>query len=195
VRQLRARHRKQMTASYHEGEAKRDSFATGASLVGSAWDRADWQRLWLGTQSRPWRSLAVVASDHSVSTYHVASLIAGLGLQHGEAFRMVDVRNITLNRAAAIIELAEHFVTSGERIVFAARSITENLATVPIARSADCVLLCVSLGSSSLALVEETVAQLGKERFIGSLLIKGLAKSPRPLFDGTAGPPRLAAGS
>jgi hypothetical protein len=183
-----------MTVSYDEAEINRDSFAPEGTLTGGAWNRSDWQRLWLGTQSRPWRTLAVVASDHRVSTYQVASLIAGLGLQHGQPIRMADVRNITLNRVAAIIELADNVVAGGERIVFAARSITENLATIPIARSADCVLLCVSLGSSSLALVEETVAQLGKERFLGSLLIKGVDKK-RPVSTVTVRLPRLQARS
>ena len=183
-----------MTVSYDEPETNRDSFAPEGTLAGGAWNRSDWQRLWLGTQSRPWRTLAVVASDHRVSTYQVASLIAGLGLQHGQQIRMADVRNVTLNRVAAIIELADNVVASGERIVFAARSITENLATIPIARSADCVLLCVSLGSSSLALVEETVAQLGKERFLGSLLIKGVPDNGSA-FGATVRPLRLEAGS
>jgi hypothetical protein len=183
-----------MTVSYDEAETDRDSFAPEGPLNGGAWNRSDWQRLWIGTQSRPWRTLAVVASDQCVSTYQVASLIAGLGLQHGQPIRMADVRNITLNRVAAILELADGVVACGERIVFAARSITENLATIPIARSADCVLLCVSLGSSSLALVEETVAQLGKERFLGSLLIKGAADKSSA-FRASVPPLRLEAGS
>ena len=115
-----------------------------------------------------------MAADRRISTYEVASLITALGLEHGESIGMADVREVGLNRIASIIELAKDVVASGERLVYAARSIEENLATIPIARAADCVLLCVSLGSTSVALVEETVALLGKERFLGSLLLKNV---------------------
>jgi hypothetical protein len=162
--------------------------------VGGTWDRADWQRIWLGTQSRPWRTLAVVAADRGVSTYEVASLITALGLQHGESIGLADVREVGLHRIAAIIDLAKEVIATGERLVFAARSIEENLATIPIARAADCVLLCVSLGSTSVALVKETVALLGKERFLGSLLVKKIGQSGAALSIPPRGA-RLEAGS
>jgi hypothetical protein len=165
-----------------------------AGSMGGTWDRADWQRIWLGTQSRPWRTLAVVAADRGLSTYEVASLITALGRQHGESIGMADVRDVGLNRVANILELVNEVVTSGERVVMSARSITENLATIPLARAADCVLLCVSLGSTSIALVEETVAQLGKERFLGSLLLKHSGKGSSALAI-IPSSPRLESGS
>lgn len=142
-----------------------------ARYVDVAWGRADWQRLWLGTQRRPWRTLAVVAGDHRISTYEVASLITALGLQRGESISMADVRDVSLGRVKPTLDFIGEIVAGGERVVFAARTISDNMATIPIARSADCVLLCVSLGSTHLGLVKETVEQVGKERFMGSLLI------------------------
>jgi len=136
------------------------------------WDRADWQRLWLGVQRHPWRTLAVVAGDRRLSTYEVASLIAALGRQHGEPIGVADVRDVSPSRASAVIELVSEMVAGGERVVFATRSVDDNLATIPIARFADRVLLCVSLGSTCLELVEQTVALVGKERFLGSLLLE-----------------------
>ncbi len=137
------------------------------------WDRADWQRLWLATQSRPWNTLAVVAGERDISTLEVANLITTLGLKYGESLRLVDIGEVDLDRVAVILELTEQVVAAGSRVVFAARSINENLATIALARGCDCVILCVSLGSTSIAMVEETVAQIGKERFLGSLLVKG----------------------
>lgn len=149
------------------------------------WDRADWQRIWIGTQRRPWRTLAVVPADLRISTFEIASLITALGLQRGEPIGLADVRNLGLERVATVLEMTERLVESGERIVFAARSISENLSTIPIAQAVDGVLLCASVGSTPLALLEETVAQIGKERFVGSLLIDlpaaakpGAAKAP-----------------
>ncbi len=160
-----------MNATQNRTETRNPNLNAGAFLA-SAWCRADWQKLWLGTQTRPWRTLAVVAADGEISSFEVASLIAGLGLQHGHPIQLADVRDVGLNRVDSILRLAGEVVVAGDRIVFAARSISENLATIPIARFADCVLLCASLGTSSLALLEETVAQVGRERFLGSVLLK-----------------------
>jgi hypothetical protein len=142
------------------------------------WNRADWQRLWLATQSRPWNTLAVVAGERDISTLEVASLITTLGLNFGESLGLVDISDVDLNRVAPIIELTEQVVAAGSRVVFAARSISENLATIPLARACDCVILCVTLGSTTVAMVEEAVAQIGKERFLGSLLVKGQRPDP-----------------
>ncbi|MGH7285761.1 MAG: hypothetical protein ACRELY_29940 [Polyangiaceae bacterium] len=98
------------------------------------------------------------------------------------------MRDVGLNRVDSIIRLAGEVVTAGDRIVFAARSISENLATIPIARFADCVLLCASLGSSPLSLIEETVAQVGRERFLGSVLLKNQGE---PIFTITPEAQRL----
>ena len=161
-----------MTASQDQTETLHSNNLDAGAFLASSWCRADWQRLWLGTQTRPWRTLAVIAGDGDTSSFEVASLITGLGLQHGQPTQLADVRNVSLNRVDSIIRLAGEVIVAGDRIVFAARSIAENLATIPIARFADCVLLCASLGSSSLALIEETVAQVGRDRFLGSVLLK-----------------------
>lgn len=135
------------------------------------WDRADLQRIWLGTQSRAWRMLAVVPADEGISTYEVASLITTLGRHHGESVGLADLRDIRLNRVDAFLDAAKELVGRGQRVVFATRSITGNLATIPLARASEGVILCVSMGSTLLGSIEEMVEQIGKERILGSMLI------------------------
>lgn len=162
----------------------RNRFRGQSPRLGDAvWDRSDWQRLWIGTQRRPWRSLAVVAADGRVSTLEIANLITALGLRRGETMGVADVRDVASSAVDSVLLLAEEILAGGERLVFAARPISENVATIPVARFCDCVLLCVSMGSTSLALVEETVSQVGKERFLGSLLID---LAGRPVTSGTS---------
>jgi hypothetical protein len=115
--------------------------------------------------------LAVVPADDAISTYEIARLITGLGLHHGERVRMADLRDVRLSRVGAFLEVTSELVRRGQRVVFATRSIDKNLATIPLARAADGVVLCVSLGSTSIRAVEETIERIGKERFLGSLLI------------------------
>jgi hypothetical protein len=136
------------------------------------WDHADLQRIWLGTQSRAWRTLAVVPVDAGMSSYEAANLITMLGLHQGESVGLADLRNAELSRVGPFLELVATMVNRGQRVVFATRSITENLATIQLARAADAVILCVSIGSTPIGLVEEAIKQIGKDRFIGSMLIQ-----------------------
>jgi hypothetical protein len=140
--------------------------------VAGAWDRADYQRIWLGTQSRAWQTLAVVPVDERVSTYEVANLITTLGLHHGESVSVADLRDVRLSRVGAFLEAAGELVKRGQRVVYATCSIRENLATIPLARAADAVILCVSIGASMIGSIEDAIEQIGKERFLGSMLIK-----------------------
>jgi hypothetical protein len=151
--------------------------------IPSSWDHADLQRIWLGTQSRAWRTLAVVPVGEGISSYEVASLITTLGLHQGEPVGLADLRDVRLNRVGAFLDLVTELVSRGERVVFATRSITENLATIRLARAADAVILCVSIGSTSIGSAAETIEQIGKERFLGSMLIHphdGARAAPPP---------------
>lgn len=135
------------------------------------WDRPDCQRIWLGTQLREWRTLAIVPADEGLSAYEVASLIMALGLHHGEPIGVADLRDVGLNRVRASLEVVDVHVGRGERVVLATSAITSNLATIALARAADAAVLCVSLGSTSLAVARETIDQIGKEHFLGSVLL------------------------
>ena len=143
-----------------------------ARFTARVWDRAEHQRLWLHLQSRAWRTLAVVPGEEWMSTYDVASLITAVGAHHGESMGVFDFRDIRLNRVLSAVEAATRDMRQGERIVFATRSIKENLATIPLARASDGVVLCVSLGSTSKRLAEETLEQVGRDRLLGTLLIR-----------------------
>jgi hypothetical protein len=133
--------------------------------------QADYHRMWLGTQGRAWRTLAVVPADDAVSTYEVARVITRLGLHHGEQVRLADMRDVRLSRVGAFLEVTQELVRRGQRVVFATRSTSNSLATLPLARAADGVVLCVSIGSTLIAAVKETIDQIGKERFLGSMLV------------------------
>jgi hypothetical protein len=159
------------------------AFRAGAALpLQGDLNRIDFQRIWLAAERRAWQTLAVVPADGRVSSHQVASLITALGHHHGEEVGFADLGDIRLNGVAVFLEAARELVARGQRVVFATRSIGENLATVPLARAADGVILCVSLGSTSLRSIEEAVLQIGKDRFLGSVLVdeaRGVARPRR----------------
>ena len=142
-----------------------------------SWDRTDWQRMWLCTQSRDWRTLALVPGDEQTSTLEVANLIVKLALDHGESIQVADLRELSLRHVDAFLEGLRWDVDQGVRIIFATRSASANLATVPLARAADCAILCVSLGTTRLETVRNSVEQIGREHFLGSLLVRSQTES------------------
>jgi hypothetical protein len=135
-------------------------------------DGDDWQRMWFRTQSRDWRTLALVPGDDRTSTFEVANLIARLALDHGESVRVADLRALRPKHVDGFLEGARWEADKGTRIVFATRSVATNAATVPLARAADCAILCVSLGTTSLASIKDTIEQVGRKQFLGSLLVQ-----------------------
>jgi hypothetical protein len=157
------------------------------------WERASYQRIWLRVATYDWRTLTVVPAEDGMPTYDVANLIMMLGASHGESIGVLDFRDVRTNRALDAIRTAESQLDPGDRLVFAARSIRENLATIPLTRATDSAILCVSIGSTSMQFAAETIEQIGKEHFIGSILVRASsdAAKPRPV---TPAQRRLEAG-
>jgi len=152
----------------------------GPVHVDGRWDHIDWQRMWLRTQSLDWKTLALVPGDDQTSTFDVANLIARLALDRGESVHVADMRALGLKYVDAFMEGARWEANRGARIIFATRSAAVNLATIPIARAADCAILCVSLGATSLSGMRGTIDQIGRKHFLGSLLVRGSSQPDSP---------------
>jgi hypothetical protein len=140
--------------------------------VEGALELTEWQRVWFRTQSRNWRTLALVPADDSISTFEVAHRIAKMSLGLGEFIHVADVRDLRPRHVDAFLDGTRWDAAQGDRIIFATRPASDNLATVRLARAADCAILCVSIGSTAIASVRETVEQIGRENFLGSLLVR-----------------------
>jgi len=158
----------------------------GRALPGSdEEDIAEWQRVWLRAQSRDWRTLALVPADDGVSAFDVAHVIARLALEQGEFIHVADVRDLRLAHVDAFLDGTRWDAAEGDRIVFATRPSAGALVAVRLARAADCAILCASLGSTSLGSIRDTVEQIGREHFLGSLLVRTPhppgRRAPRPV--------------
>jgi hypothetical protein len=143
-----------------------------------AWNNPSWQRIWLAIQAKEWRSLAIVPGSRGVSTLELAQVLVDVGWQHrGLPIGLADLRNITLPYIDSVIEEVQKHVYNGERVLIALRSVFENPASVPIAQWADGALLCVSLGNTRIRGAEQTLEQVGKDRFLGSVIVRHGASS------------------
>lgn len=135
---------------------------------------AELERTWFRTQTRSWRTLAIVPTDLDTADAAVgmAKLLIALGQQHEEKLSLADFRKITLARVSSFLEVADWYTNVGERLVCPTQPIDENPATIAVARAADAVLLCVSLGKTSLRSIEDTIEQIGRERFLGTVIFR-----------------------
>jgi hypothetical protein len=152
--------------------------AAAADVVGRPIDTVAWERLWLATQRRPWRSLAVISTGKGASMLGVARALAEVGSCHlGVPVMAVDATTITLAtleaRVSAWIEPRE----DPRRLLIALGPVLENPASLALAQAADAAILCLTLGASSVSEAERTIEQVGRGRLLGSVIL------PRTLED------------
>ena len=150
-----------------------DPLALRVPGLPGTWDDMMLQKLWLATQRRSWRSLAVVAAGKQMDTLWVAELVAKLAWWYrGQPSCVFDLRDLRLR----LVEYHEREVTSqvnlGQCVVIALRSVFENPTTVPMARSADAVILCIALGKTGFKAAEQTLAEVGRDRVLGSIVLR-----------------------
>jgi hypothetical protein len=145
----------------------------GPANANSVWDDVRLQKLWLSTQQREWRSLAVIGAGKEIDTLWLAELIAKLAWSYrGTPSCVFDFRDMSLRLADHHEQNVAAQVRDGQTVTIALRSIFENPTAVPMARAADAVLLCVGLGTTDLKVAEQTISEIGRDRIIGSIVVR-----------------------
>jgi hypothetical protein len=145
----------------------------------NVWDDVRYQKLWLATQRKQWRSLAVVGASASIETIGVAELLAKIAWWYrGEPSCVFDLRDASLRLVEYQVQEIAMQVESGLRVILALRSISENPTAIPLARAADAVVLCVGLGKTQFKSAEKTIEEIGRERVLGCIVVKGPKGEP-----------------
>ena len=73
----------------------------------------------------------------------------------------------------------EQQVDCGELVIVALRSVFENPSTPVIASALDAAILCVGLRTTGVTAAKETLERVGRERFIGSVLLRRRRRESR----------------
>jgi hypothetical protein len=137
---------------------------------------ADWQRLWLASRSRPWRSLAVVPAGPGAPaelTWRVAVMLARTGEVHLNCpIHVADATRLTLAELIPFSEEVEYYTRRQEIILVALPALSENVTAMQLAQGADAALLVVLLRHMSIAHGKQTVESVGAQRFVGSALLR-----------------------
>jgi hypothetical protein len=149
------------------------ALATRPTGVAAAFDDVKMQKLWLAMQRHNWRSLAVIAGSKGLSTLELASTLAKIAWWYrGQPACVVDFRDLSLRLVEYQLREVAAQMNQGQKVIVALRSIVENPATILVANAVDAAVLCVRLGETQISAAEQTVNEIGREKFIGSIVLK-----------------------
>lgn len=132
----------------------------------------EWQRIWFSIHHQGWTSLALVPSHPSIDVVKVAETLALTGRMQGERpVTLVNGTGVQLEKVQQVIELVASTVARGEWVIVPVDAITENPSAIAIVQAASAALLLIRLGDSLLAAAQNTLDAVGRERFLGSVVL------------------------
>ena len=139
---------------------------------------SEWQRIWFSMRQHTWTSLAVVPSHAGINVVKVAEMLVATGRLQGE--RPVDLVNATGVQLGNVQEVIESLTAAANRGVSAIVAIDpspENPSAVAIVQACSVALLVVRLGESLIASAQTSLDLVGRNRFIGSIVVDSAANA------------------
>jgi hypothetical protein len=140
----------------------------------------DWQRIWLSARDKDWSSLVLVPNDSSVDIVAFAETLARTGRVHADwPVRVINGKGVQLGEVQQLIETITAATARGERAIVPVDPVADNPAAIAILRGTSAALLILSLGESFLNAAQETIETIGRDRIIGSVVVKPADASAR----------------
>ena len=157
-----------------------DALALRPNDKPNAWDDVRMQKLWLATQRREWQSVAIVPASQSVETLPIAETLAQIAwCYNGQPSCVFDLRDLSLRLAEYQIREAHAQAQSGARVLVALRSLAENPTALLVARQTDAVILCIAMGETELKVADKAIAEIGRDRVLGTILVRATHKKQK----------------
>jgi hypothetical protein len=133
---------------------------------------SQWQRIWFAVRSQAWTSLALVPSNAGIDAARIAESLAAMGRVHGERpVTLINAAGVEIANVQAVTDAIAASVGRGDRVIVAVGSVTEQPSSVAIAQATSAALLIVRLGESHLDAAESALLAVGRDRFLGSVVL------------------------
>jgi hypothetical protein len=158
--------------------ARKPSWRPSSRPSGPA-SHADWQRLWVALQKRKWQTLGILGASTGMksSPMEAASILADIGWQHlGQPIQVMDLRETPLNLIETRLAELRLQHERGERVFVVLSPVVDNPTTVAMAPHVDGLVLCLVLGTTSLSDAEKTIDELGRDSFLGTIILRNAPK-------------------
>jgi len=130
------------------------------------------QKLWVATQKREWKSLAVIAGDEDVSTLEVATRLAEIAWWFkGQPTNVLDLRKLGLRLVDYQLKEIAAQIEQGDCVIIALSSVVSNPTTIAVASAVEACILAVKLGTTRVETAEKNITEIGREKFIGTIVL------------------------
>ncbi len=132
-----------------------------------------WQRLWLRCQQHDWQSMAFIGSSKRDpdGVLEIAHGMARLASELGQELTVFDARSLGLKDMGRMLAQIQSITSRGKRCIVVLKLVTENATTVPMAQNVDAALLGVFIGETSAVASTRTVEEVGRAKFLGSVVL------------------------
>jgi hypothetical protein len=146
---------------------------------------ADWQQVWLATQVRPWTSMCILPGSPIKTdlVFRVAHALRQIGVEHlKQPLTVLDHRGVALRDVEQRIEGVTKLRAAGSKVLVVLDAVDRNTVSARYSSVVDAALLVVILGSGEIGAARKTVEAFGRERFLGTLVLRsdGTSKGPAP---------------
>jgi hypothetical protein len=136
----------------------------------------EWQRIWFSILQHTWSSLALVPSHAGIDVVKVAHRLVATGRLQGERpVGLIDATGVQMANVQQVIASLSTVAERNEHAIVPVDSIQDNPSTIAIVQAASMALLVVRLGESLLASSQTTLDVVGRNKFIGSIVVDGAA--------------------
>ena len=136
-------------------------------------DDPAWQRLWLSSLRRSWRSLSLVPSFPDAPMVRMAQVLAVVGQRHLEKpIIVIDAVDLQLDELGFVMDQLMAYRESGQTVIVALGLVTEKPPCLSVAQATDGCLLCLKMGRSKMKDANRIIEDIGREKFIGSFALK-----------------------
>jgi hypothetical protein len=156
-----------------KGTAANTSIERALDRPVEPWQDAEWQRLWLAIEARPWRTLALIPAGEGASpdfALFVAMTLSRTGMVHlGSPVQVADATQVQLNQLSGFLGEVQRTTNDGARLLIALPP-AGSAITGAIAQAADAAVLCVLLERMSTTEAKRTVKLVGASRFVGAAI-------------------------
>jgi hypothetical protein len=137
-------------------------------------DSEQWQRLWFATRQKAWNSLAIIPSDRSIEAGTIAKALVATGQVHGERpVTLLNACGVQLNGVHQLVDTLGTMTGRGDWVIVPVDPIADNPTAVPIVQATSGALLVVRLGESLLGSARTAIEAVGRDRFLGSIVLGG----------------------
>jgi hypothetical protein len=130
------------------------------------------QRIWVRSQQQAWTTLSIIGSSQRLpeGTMTVARGLARIAAESGGGLGLIDGRSLELKHLTQVQARLRSTVSRQTVVVLPVPK--ENPVTVSVAQATDAALLVIFLGETSRAVAKQTIEQIGRDRFLGTVIIK-----------------------